>query len=97
DVPAGTSAADGSLRQGRDGDQSAAVAFAVRVEQRGVTRGAQPRVLDTLRVDARFGQQLLVRRPKIEHHATDRRRPRPALPAGLAEGIDKVADDRLAD
>src|SRR5438128_11487530 len=84
------------LRQRGERDEPAAVALAVGIEQLGVTGRAQARVVDAPRVDARLRQQLLVRRPEVEHHAAARRRSRPAVPTRVAEGARELANHRLA-
>src|SRR2546430_17648945 len=96
DATLAPAAARTRLRQRGERDEPAAGALAVGVEQLGVTGRAQARVLDTLRVDARLPQQLLVRPPEVEHHTAVRGRARPPFPARLAEGARELAAHRLA-
>src|SRR5215467_6421665 len=56
------------LGQRGERDEAAAVPAPIRVEKLGMTRGAQPRILDRRRSDAGVDEQRLVRRPEIEHH-----------------------------
>src|SRR3989442_894510 len=70
-----------ALRERGERDQPAAIAAAVRVEELRVTGGAQARVLDTRRIDARAPEQPLVGGPEVQHDPPGPPGTGPRLPA----------------
>src|SRR3989449_6964089 len=77
-------------------DQPAAIAPAVRVEELRVTGGAQARVLDTRRIDARPPEQRLVGGPEVQHDPPGPPGSGPRLPA-VRVGPGELARHRLVD